>query len=101
MLIRFVVNDTNSNQTNLITYQLSITVEILNWRQVKSGREKNLIISEGAYRVWVDDRNETINVTTRKNNVNSSFGYNLSQRSWCNLFDGHSIDELLGRELNE
>lgn len=101
MLIRFVVNDTNRKQTNLITDQSSITVEILNWRQVKSGREKNLIISEGAYRVWVDDRNETINVTTRKNNVNSSFGYNLSLRSWCSLIDGHSIDELLGRELNE
>jgi len=73
MLIRFVVNDTNRKQTNLITDQSSITVEILNWRQVKSGREKNLIISEGAYRVWVDDRNETINVITRNNNVNSSF----------------------------
>ena len=101
MLIRFAVNDTNRKQTNLITDQSSITVEILNWRQVKSCREKNLIISEGAYRVWVDDRNETINVITRKNNVNSSFGYNLSLRIWCSLIDGHSIDELLGRELNE
>ena len=72
MLIRFVVNDTNRKQTNLITNQFSIiTVEILNWIQLKSGREKNLIISEGAYKVWVDDRNETINVTTQKNNVNS------------------------------
>ena len=101
MLIRFVVNDTNRKQTNLITDQSSITVEILNWRQVKKCREKNLIISEGAYRVSVDDRNETINVITRKNNVNSSFGYNLSLRIWWSLIDGHSIDELLGRELNE